>query len=191
VTGPAEIVIASGNPGKLAEYRDLLAATGLRLVPHPTEVKETGETYAQNASLKAEAGSAATGLPALGDDSGLEVAALAGFPGLHSARLAPTQAERTQALLERLQGVAQPWAARFVCVIALAHPSRPTLTFRGESLGEIVPDWRGGVGFGYDPVFLVPEVGRTFGEMEPAEKRRWSHRGAAVRRLLESGALVA
>jgi XTP/dITP diphosphohydrolase len=150
-----------------------------------------GETYEENARLKAEAGAAATGMAAMGDDSGVEVEALGGFPGLRSARLAPTQPERTQALLERLQGVPRPWKARFVCVVALARPGQATLTFRGEARGEIVPEWRGTVGFGYDPVFLVPEVGLTFGEMGPAQKHGWSHRGAAVRKLLESGALEA
>jgi XTP/dITP diphosphohydrolase len=130
-------------------------------------------------------------MAAVGDDSGVEVEPLGGFPGLRSARLAPTQPERTLALLERLQGVPRPWNARFVCVAALARPDRATVTFRGEARGEIIPEWRGAAGFGYDPVFLVPETGQTFGEMEPAQKLRWSHRGAAVRKLIESGALDA
>jgi XTP/dITP diphosphohydrolase len=185
----AELLIATGNAGKLGEYRSLLASAGFELVAYATGVEETGATYEENALLKAEAAVADKGLPALGDDTGVEVEALAGFPGTRSARLAPTQPERTSALLERLRGVARPWRARFVCVIALAAPGERTLTFRGQRAGEIVPDWRGGVGFGYDPVFLVPEAGRTFGEMEPEEKNRWSHRGQAARLLLESGAL--
>ncbi|TMD72971.1 MAG: non-canonical purine NTP pyrophosphatase, partial [Chloroflexi bacterium] len=127
--------------------------------------------------------------PALGDDSGLEVEALGGFPGIRSARLGPTQQERTAELLRRLQGLPRPWNARFVCVIALAIPGVETRLFEGECRGEVVPEWRGEAGFGYDPIFLVPGTGKTFGEMPPEEKRRYSHRAAAARALLESGAL--
>ena len=148
-----------------------------------------GESYASNARLKAEAALARSGLPSLGDDSGLEVEALGGFPGIKSARLGPTERERTAELLRRLEGVPRPWAARFVCVIALAAPGRETELFEGECLGEVVPEWRGEAGFGYDPIFLVPGTGKTFGEMAPEEKRRYSHRAAAARALLESGAL--
>jgi XTP/dITP diphosphohydrolase len=131
------------------------------------------------------------GAPALGDDSGLEVEALGGFPGLRSARLAGTQEERNRLLFERLAGVPRPWRARFVCSVALAVPGRPTRWFTGERGGELVEPRPGGLGFGYDPVFLVPEVGKTFDEMEPADKDRWSHRAAAVRALVDSGALGA
>lgn len=184
-----ELLVATGNAGKLREYVALLAASGLSLLPVETGVEETGETYEQNATLKAHAAVAARGLPALADDAGIEVEALAGFPGPRAARVAPTQAERTAALLEKLRDVPRPWRARFVCVIALAEPGRQRLLFRGEREGEVVPDWRGTVGFGYDPVFFVPEAGRTFGEMELEEKNRWSHRGRAARLLLASGAL--
>ena len=183
------LVIASGNAGKLREYRDLLSDTGLELVPFDTEVDEAGKTYAENARLKAETALATSGLPSLGDDSGLEVDALGGFPGIKSARLGPTQKERTAELLKRLEGVPRPWKARFVCVIALATPGRLTRFFEGECRGEVVPEWRGEAGFGYDPVFLVPGTGKTFGEMPPGEKRKYSHRAAAARALLESGAL--
>ena len=159
-------------------------------MPYPTEVAETGSTYEQNAALKAAAALRDSALPSLGDDSGLEVSSLEGFPGLHSARLAPTQVERTAELLRRLEGVPRPWSARFVCVIALARPSAATAFFRGEAVGEIVPEWRGEAGFGYDPVFYVPAAGKTFGEMPSAEKHRWSHRAAAVRALLASGELT-
>lgn len=188
---PAEgrLVVATGNAGKLREYSELLANTRLELIDHDSHADETGTTYEENATLKAEAARDQTGLAALGDDAGIEVEALDGFPGLYSARLAPTQVERTRLLLERLASVPRPWRARFVAVVAVARPGMQTVTFRGERWGEVVPEWRGTVGFGYDPVFLVPEDGRTFGEMEPAEKHRWSHRGAAVRRLLESGVL--
>ena len=183
------LVIATGNTGKLREYRELLANTGFELVAFDSEVEEAGETYIENAQLKADAASERSGLPALGDDSGVEVEALEGFPGIRSARLGRTQAERTAELLKRLEGKVQPWNARFVCVVALAAPGHPTQFFEGESRGEIVPDWRGEAGFGYDPVFLVPGTGKTFGEMPPDEKRLYSHRARAVRALLESGAL--
>lgn len=185
------LAVATGNPGKLREYRELLATVPAELVPCETEVEESGATYEENAGLKAEAAVALTGAWAIGDDSGIEVEALDGFPGVSSARLAPTQVERTAELLRRLQGVPRPWRARFVCVIALARPAGPTTFHRGEVEGEVVPEWRGTAGFGYDPVFLLPEAGRTFGEMDSEEKTRWSHRGRAVRALLAGGELAA
>jgi XTP/dITP diphosphohydrolase len=183
------LVIATGNAGKQGEYRELLAGTGLHLMAVDPAVAEVGATYAENAQLKAEAARVAMGLPAVGDDSGVEVEVLKGFPGLHSARIGPTQKDRTQVLLDRLQGHPRPWLARFTCTIALAAPGRPTEFFEGECRGEIIPEWRGVAGFGYDPVFLVPEAGRTFGEMSPEEKARYSHRARAVRAMLASGAL--
>ena len=184
-----QLVIATGNMGKLREYRELLAGTGFELVAFDSEVDEVGETYAENARLKAETASSRGGLPALGDDSGVEVEALGGFPGLRSARLGPTQEARTAELLSRLDGKPRPWHARFVCVIALSAPGRPTEFFDGECRGEIVSEWRGEAGFGYDRVFHVPGTGKTFGEMTAEEKRLYSHRARAVRALLESGAL--
>jgi XTP/dITP diphosphohydrolase len=183
------LVIATGNAGKLREYRDLLAEAGLELVAFDAEVDETGETYRDNARLKAEAAVARSGLASLGDDSGIELEALGGFPGIRSARLGPTQKERTAELLRRLEAAPRPWNARFVCVIALAAPGGETRFFEGESRGEVVPEWRGEAGFGYDPIFLVPGTGKTFGEMPPEEKRKYSHRARAARALLESGAL--
>jgi XTP/dITP diphosphohydrolase len=185
----APLVIASGNPGKVREYRALLDGLGLEVEPFETGVAEVGETYEANAALKAEAASRATGLPALGDDTGLEIEALDGFPGLYSDRLAPTQAERERLVFERLAGVPRPWRARFVCVIALAVPAAPTRFFRGERAGEVVEPGAPG-GFGYDRVFLVPEAGQTFSEMGLEGKNRWSHRAAAVGELLASGALA-
>jgi len=186
---PPRLVIASGNTGKLREYRDLLVETGLELIAYDSEVEEAGERYDENARLKADAALEKSGLPSLADDSGVELEALGGFPGIRSARLGPTQKERTAELLHHLEGIPRPWKARFVCVIALAVPDRTTRFFEGECRGEIVPEWRGEAGFGYDPIFLVPGTGKTFGEMPPEEKRKYSHRAAAVRALLESGAL--
>ena len=184
----SRLVVATGNPGKLRDLGGLLALAGMELIAHDPGVPEDADTYEGNAAIKAEAAAAATGLPALGDDSGLEVTALDGFPGLHSARIATTQAERERLLFERLAGKPRPWLARFVCVLALAVPSRPTRFFSGVADGEVV-ERRGAGGFGYDPVFLVPELGRTFAELAPGEKDRWSHRGAAAAALLDSGAL--
>jgi XTP/dITP diphosphohydrolase len=189
LTDRRRLVIATGNAGKLREYRELLAGSGLELVAFDPEVEEVGETYAENARLKAEAALAKSGLPSLGDDSGIELEALGGFPGIRSARLGPTQKERTAELLRRLEGVPRPWDARFACVLALATPGGPTSLFEGECRGEVVPEWRGEAGFGYDPIFLVPGTGKTFGEMPPEEKRKYSHRARAARALLESGAL--
>ena len=183
------LVVATGNPGKLRDLGGLLSSAGMELIAHDAGVPEVADTYEGNAAIKAEAAAAATGLPALGDDSGLEVAALDGFPGLHSARIAPTQSERERLLFDRLAGKPRPWRARFVCVLALAVPGRPTRFFVGTADGEVV-ERRGTGGFGYDPVFLVPELGRTFGELTSAEKDRWSHRGAAAAALLDSGALA-
>lgn len=184
------LVIASGNAGKVHEYRDLLSGAGFELVAFDSEVDEVGNTYAENARLKAEEAAARSGLPSLGDDSGIELEALDGFPGVRSARLAPTQAERTAELWRRLDGRPRPWLARFVCVIALAVPDRKTRFFEGDCKGELLPEARGGNGFGYDPVFLVPQAGKTFGEMPVEEKRRYSHRAAALRALVASGALT-
>src|SRR5207245_5819704 len=183
------LVIASANAGKLREYHDLLSGAGFELIAFDSEVEEVGESYSENARLKAEAAAARSGLPSLGDDSGLEVVALEGFPGIKSARLGPTQKERTAELLRRLEGLPRPWQARFVCVIALAMPGRDTRFFEGECRGEVVPEWRGEAGFGYGPIFLVPGTGKAFGEMPPEEERKHRHRGAAARALLESAAL--
>jgi XTP/dITP diphosphohydrolase len=185
------LVIASGNTGKIAEYRDLLAGSEVDLIAHDTEVEEVGGTYAENAQLKAEAAAKQSGLASIGDDSGIEVEALGGFPGVKSARIAPTPKERIEELLHRLEGIPRPWKARFVCVIALAAPGKETQFFEGECSGEVIPETRGEAGFGYDPIFLVPGTGKTFGEMRPEEKRKYSHRAAAARALLEARALKA
>lgn len=184
------LAIATSNPGKLREFRTLLNRPGLELVGCPVEVDEDAPTYAGNARLKAEAAARVSGLAALGDDSGLEVAALGGFPGLRSARIASTQEERNSVLLGRLRGRPQPWTARFVCVLALALPGRDVSTFTGTVDGEVVEPRDRGRGFGYDPLFLVPQVGLTFGEMDDELKQRLSHRGRAVAALCAAGVLA-
>jgi XTP/dITP diphosphohydrolase len=162
----------------------------LELVACPVDVEEDAATYAGNARLKAEAAARESGLAALGDDSGLEVAALGGFPGLRSARIAPTQEERNAIVLGRLRGRPQPWTARFVCVLVLVSEGRRVSTYSGTVEGEVVEPRDGGQGFGYDPLFLVPQVGLTFGEMDDRLKQRLSHRARAVAALRESGDLA-
>ncbi len=184
------LAIATANPGKLREFQGLLRDPGLELVPCPVAVEEDAPTYAGNARVKAEAAARESGLVALGDDSGLEVAALGGFPGLRSARIAATQEERNAIVLGRLRDWPRPWRARFVCVLALVRPGLGVSTYRGTVDGEVVEPRDGGRGFGYDPLFLVPEVRLTFGEMDDELKQRLSHRGRAVAALRESEVLT-
>ncbi|MGI8563824.1 MAG: non-canonical purine NTP pyrophosphatase [Candidatus Dormibacter sp.] len=184
------LFLATGNAGKLGEFQELLLGTGLTLEAVDTRVPETGDSYGANAALKAEAATRSRAGPALGDDSGLEVAALGGYPGLLSARIAPTQAEREALLLERLRHHPRPWRARFVCLLALSVPGRQTLSFSGEAAGEIREPAGRGHGFGYDPVFWPSGSRLSLAELPPIEKHRLSHRGAAVRALLASGALA-
>jgi len=187
------LVLATGNRGKQEELRALLAPYGWRvLTPQDVgglpRVDETGASYAENAVLKARAAVRHTGLWALADDTGLEVDALGGAPGLHSARFGPrgqqgTDAERRAHLLAQLADRPRPWTARFRCVVALAGPQGHLWLAEGTVEGEIVPSPRGEHGFGYDPLFLVTEVGRTLAELDLAAKNRLSHRAQAVRRL--------
>jgi XTP/dITP diphosphohydrolase len=203
-TGPCVLVIASGNAGKLREFTTLLGRPGsgleLELRPQPAglEVEETGTSFAANARLKAEAVARATGQWALADDSGLSVRALGGAPGIQSARYAATDAERITRLLRELAQVTTPARAaagdsdtppdrqaRFTAALAVASPSGTTvLEVEGVCEGEILEAPRGRGGFGYDPVFYLPEVGLSFAEMDPALKRRLGHRGRALEALL-------
>jgi XTP/dITP diphosphohydrolase len=185
------LLIGSGNPGKQREYRELLAGLDLELVlptdlvPIPSEPEETGATFAENASHKARAYAAAGGLRAVADDSGLEVDALRGAPGLRSRRFFgddATAPERNEKLLALLDGVEQR-GARFVCVTALAWPDGRALLFDGEVRGEIGLAPRGRQGFGYDPIFVIAGDGRTMAELPADEKHRISHRGLAVAKL--------
>jgi XTP/dITP diphosphohydrolase len=194
------IVIATSNQGKLKEFIALLPSTFRceSLASHPQVVmpEETGTTYQANAILKAEAGSKATGLPCLGDDSGLEVEAIGNRPGLYSARFAETRepgenqdaANRRKLLSELLKsGIQQEhWRAKFVCALAFATPGQPTRVFYGEAAGMVLPAERGTHGFGYDPLLLVPAYGKTFAELPEDTKNRESHRGRAVAAWLES-----
>ena len=184
------LVIASGNAGKLREFTALLATAGpeldleVRSQPQGLEVEETGDSFAANARLKAEAVARITGHWALADDSGLSVDALGGAPGIHSARYASTDPERITRLLQALEGESNR-GARFTAALALADPSGQTvLEVEGICTGEILKAPCGEGGFGYDPVFLVPETGLSFAQMTPELKRRVGHRGRALEALL-------
>lgn len=185
------LLIGSGNPGKQREYRDLLAGLDLELVapadlhPVPPEPEETGSTFARNAAHKARAYAAASGLRTVADDSGLEVDALHGAPGLRSRRFFgddASAAERNTRLLALLEGVTAR-GARFVCVTALAWPDGRAELFDGEVRGEIALAPRGEQGFGYDPLFVIAGDGRTMAELPAHEKHRISHRGLAAAKL--------
>jgi XTP/dITP diphosphohydrolase len=180
------LIVATGNPGKLKELQSHLADLNweLALKPADLEIEETGSTFAENACLKATQVAQATGQWAIADDSGLEVAALDSAPGVYSARYGSTDAERIARLLQELNGKPNR-SARFVCVIAVARPDGTiVLQTEGICAGEILLSPRGGGGFGYDPVFYVPQQGLTFAEMSPDLKRRISHRGQALQALL-------
>ena len=185
----SKLLLASQNPGKLREMKALLKNVPIDLIS-PVDlglhlvVKEEGHTYAENAAHKALVYARRSGLVALADDSGLEVEALNGAPGLYSARYAPqrgaTDADRRAYLLQQIEGSPRPWRARFRCTIAVATPSGEVHYKEGTCQGEIIPKERGQGGFGYDPIFLIPEMGRTMAELTLEEKNRLSHRARAV-----------
>lgn len=185
-----KVVVASGNPGKLAEFERLLAPLGFDCVPQSAlgveDAEETGLTFVENAVIKARHAAHATGLPALADDSGLCVDALGGAPGLYSARYAGPQADpgaNIAKLLDELKG--RPDAERgayfHAVIVLLRHRADPRpLIAEGSWHGRILETARGDGGFGYDPVFLDPERGLSAAELDPATKARVSHRGRAV-----------
>ena len=187
------IVVASGNPGKLAEFNRLLADAGLEFVSQRElgveDIEETGLTFVENALLKARHAARVTGLAALADDSGLCVDALGGAPGLYSARYAGTHgdaAANIAKLLHALDGVEDSRrGAYFHCTLALLrHPDDPRpLIAEGEWRGRVLHAPRGDGGFGYDPVFLDADTGLTAAELDPATKNRISHRGLALAKL--------
>jgi XTP/dITP diphosphohydrolase len=186
-----KLLIATNNQGKIKELHELLDDIGINLVTPAQigldlDVIEDGLTYAENAAKKAVAFAQQSGLISLADDSGLEVDALNGEPGLYSARYGSTDgkklsdAGRRAFLITKLQDKPQPWTARFHATIAIAVPNGETQLAEGWCEGQIIPEERGTGGFGYDPIFLIPELGRTMAELSPAEKNRLSHRARAV-----------
>jgi len=185
----AQLLLASANPGKLEEMRALLEDLPIELVTPAQlgihiEIEESGNTYAHNAAIKAQTYAQLAGLLSLGDDSGLEVEALGGLPGIHSKRFSTkpgaTDADRRATLLEKLAGNPRPWLARFRCTVALATPGGELHIIEGECSGEIIPEERGQNGFGYDPIFLFPDIGMTMAELPTRVKNRLSHRGRAI-----------
>ena len=187
-----ELLIATRNPGKLREFAAIFDGLGLRLrtldeLGIPDEVEETGETFAANALLKAEAYMALSGLPTLADDSGLEVAALRGAPGVYSARYGGVKGEaQLRYLLEQMHNV--PWharLARFVCVIALARPGHAPELAEGTLPGVIELEPKGSGGFGYDPLFYLLDEDCTLAELPAERKNQISHRANAARAARE------
>ena len=182
-----EIVLATRNPGKLREMAEIARSYGIRVLPLPDGVEtpeETGSSFLENARLKARHGHSATGLPVLADDSGIEVDALHGAPGIYSARFSgegATDLRNNQLLLARLEGVAQR-TARYRAALVLCDGEREWSAV-GTWDGEILPAPRGQGGFGYDPLFYVPELGCSAAELSPEEKSKRSHRGQAMRTL--------
>lgn len=185
-----QLLIATANSGKLREIQALLEGLEIRLVIPADlgliqDVEETGATYAENAAIKAIAFARSSGLVTLADDSGLEVEALGGLPGVRSARFAPqpgaTDAIRRAYLLDQLKSLPQPWKANFHCTVAVASPSGEVRFAEGRCFGEIIRDERGAHGFGYDPIFFIPEMGKTMAELTLEEKNRISHRAHAIK----------
>ena len=188
-----QLLVATGNPGKLIEIQSLLDNIQIQLVTPDMinvflEVEESGDTYEQNASLKAIAFARASGSTTLADDSGLEVDVLHGLPGIRSARFSPlpkaTDADRRAYLLGMLQTHSRPWKAHFHCTVAIASPNGKLYYSQGNCPGEIIPQERGTNGFGYDPIFLLTEIGLTMAELSMEEKNHRSHRARAIKAAL-------
>lgn len=184
-----KLLIATNNKGKVIELQELLKDTGIELVTPADinlvlDVEEDGKDYAENASKKAIAFATASGLISLADDSGLEVEALGGAPGLYSARYSPkpgaNDADRRGFLLQNLKDKPRPWKAHFHATIAIARPSGEVQVVEGNCFGEIIPDERGTGGFGYDPIFFLPELNQTMAELGMEHKNSLSHRALGV-----------
>ncbi|MEO0489689.1 MAG: RdgB/HAM1 family non-canonical purine NTP pyrophosphatase [Cyanobacteria bacterium J06659_2] len=180
------VIVATGNPGKLKEMQGYLTALDweLRLKPEAIEVNETGQTFIENARLKASEVAVATGEWAIADDSGLQVNALDGAPGIYSARYGNSDRDRINRLLRELANKTER-QAEFVCALAIARPDGTIAAeTEGHCPGEILIAPRGEGGFGYDPLFYVPSQSKTFAEMSPSEKDRHSHRGVAFQQIM-------
>ncbi|NLW23881.1 MAG: XTP/dITP diphosphatase [Clostridia bacterium] len=189
-----KLVIATHNKGKLKEFQELLSSLNVQVLslgnyPEIGEIEETGDTFTENALLKARLTAEKTGLISLADDSGLEVDYLNGLPGVKSARFAgepKSDARNNQKLLQLLEGVPpEKRTARFKCVIAIVKPDRSEYVVEGSCEGIILDQERGTGGFGYDPLFYIPELKTTFAELELALKNKISHRGQAMTKALQ------
>lgn len=187
-----KLVIATTNPGKLDEFAAILQNSGIKLssladFPQIPEILENGSTFLENALIKARAVTSFTGLASIADDSGLEVDALEGRPGVMSARFAPTTEERNAKLLELMKDVENDRrTARFVCALALVRPDGFEWTTTGVCEGRITRKPRGREGFGYDPVFYYEPLGKTFAEIPRGVKNGISHRGRALSAFKEA-----
>lgn len=184
-----QFVLASHNQKKLREMAEILGELGIEVMPlreNAPEPEETGATFEENAIIKAKSAADFTGLPAIADDSGLCVDALDGAPGIYSARYCEgTDQDRNAFLLENMRNKDNR-ACRFVCAIACILPDGQEMTVCGECEGELLRESRGAGGFGYDPLFFVPEYRCTFGELPGEVKNRISHRGRALRALKDA-----
>ena len=187
-----EVIIATKNPGKAKEFEHIFAERGVEVrtlldFPEIPEVEETGLTFEENAIIKAEAVSQALGKMVISDDSGLMVDALEGRPGIYSARYAgepKNDQNNTDKVLSELEGIPdEKRSARFYCALAVAVPGQETITVSGTCEGRILEDRRGTNGFGYDPVFFVPEMGLAMAELSSEEKNKISHRANALKKL--------
>lgn len=190
-----KLLIATNNKGKVIEFQDLLKGIDLQLIT-PAEINveldvdETGTTYQENASLKAAVFAKASGLVSLADDSGLEVDALGGEPGLYSARYGSvdgnklSDAERRKYLIQNLGDKPRPWKAHFHATVAISRPNGEVRLADGDCYGEVIPEERGSGGFGYDPIFLFPDLNKTMAELDMEQKNRLSHRALAVMNVM-------
>ena len=188
---PAKIVLATGNPGKVREFSGLLSGLSIQVIPQTElsvpEAAETGLTFVENAIIKARNAATHTDLPAIADDSGLAVDALSGAPGIHSARYAGNDGDNISKLLAEMQGIpAEQRTARFHCaMVYMAHPRDPApLIVQTRWEGRILTAPQGEGGFGYDPVFFIPECHCCAAQLSDADKNRLSHRGQAARALV-------
>ena len=187
------LLAATGNPGKLKEIKAILRQLNIKLISPQDislnmDIAEIGASYSENARIKAEAYLQASGIPVLADDSGLEVQILDGAPGIHSARFSPkenaTDADRRDYLLNNLKRKSHPWKAHFHCTAILMFPGGETIETTGRCNGIIVSEEQGEHGFGYDPIFYIPEFAATMAELDPLIKNRISHRARALQALI-------
>lgn len=188
-----DLLLATRNQGKIRELKALLGEINARLLTLgdldiELEVEETGDSYSENAARKATALADASDMLTLADDSGLEVQRLGGAPGIYSARYSSkpgaTDKDRRDYLLSKLQGFPKPWVASFRCVVALAVPGGELFLAEGSCPGEIIAQERGQAGFGYDPIFLLAQLGKTMAELSMDEKNQISHRAMAINAMI-------
>lgn len=190
-----QLIMATGNENKVREIRQMLQGTKIEVLSLKdagiqAEIEENGATFEENAAIKAETIRNLTGKIVMADDSGLEIDALGGEPGIRSARFMGEEtsyAVKNRAILDRMKDVPEKErTARFVCAVAIAYPDQPTKIFRGTFEGRIAHEPKGENGFGYDPIFFVPEKGCTSAELSPEDKNAVSHRGKALRQAVQA-----